>query len=176
MAERLLSGHFDPIPVPPLHSADQPLFLTALDIGDAERLGAAFAAIDPWASYPYSPAALTSYFAAIEPDAPRYAIRYGRAGETLAGALGMRMNWLRGPYIQFLGLFQDVQGQRVGSRVLSWLEAGARENSARNLWVTASDVNAGALRFYRAQGFQPVAGLDGLVADGRTEILLRKRL
>ena len=173
MAERLLSGHFEPIAVAPLPGANRPLFLTSLRSGDAERLGAAFAAIDPWASYPYSPDELTSYFAAIEPAAPRYAVR---SGDTLIGALGVRMNWLRGPYIQFLGFFPDGQGQQSGSRVLQWFESAARDNSQRNLWVAASDTNAGAIRFYRRHGFEPVADLDGLVADGRTEILLRKRL
>ena len=173
MAERLPSGHFESIAVPPLAGAALPLFLGPLRNGDAERLGVAFAAIDPWASYPYSPAALSSYFCAIEPDAPRFAIR---SGDTLLGAFGARMNWLRGPYIQFLGLFPAGQSQRAGSRVLNWFENEARENSQRNLWVAASDTNMGALRFYRRHGFAPVAGLDGLVSDGRTEILLRKRL
>lgn len=173
MAERLPSGHFDAIAVASLPGADLPLFLTPLRAGEPEHLGTAFAAIAPWASYPYSPAALASYFAAIEPDAPRYAIR---AGETLIGALGARMNWLRGPYIQFLGLLPDCQSQRAGSRVLNWFETAARENSQRNLWVAASDTNTGALRFYRRHGFEAVAGLDGLVTDGRTDILLRKRL
>ena len=173
MAERPPSGHFNTIAVAPLPGAGLPLFLTPLRAGDAGRLGTAFAAIDPWASIPYSPAALTSYFAASEPTAPRYAIR---AGETLVGALGVRMNWLRGPYIQFLGLFPVGQSQRAGSRVLGWFENEARENSQNNLWVAASDTNTGALRFYRRHGFEPVAGLDGLVSDGRTEILLRKRL
>ena len=61
MAERLRFGHFDTIIVPPLPGVDRPLFLTPLLTGDAERLGAEFAAIDPWASYPYSPAALTIF-------------------------------------------------------------------------------------------------------------------
>ena len=35
----------------------------------AERLGAGFAAIDPWASYPYPASALQAYFAAKETGA-----------------------------------------------------------------------------------------------------------
>jgi ribosomal protein S18 acetylase RimI-like enzyme len=42
--------------------------------------------------------------------------------------------------------------------------------------VAASDFNSGALRFYERHGFVRVAALEGLVAEGRSEILLRKRL
>jgi len=139
----------------------------------AEQLGTAFAAIDPWARYPYPAAALAGYFAAQEPGAPRFALRCG--GE-LAGCVGVRLNWLRGPYLQFLGILPDFQRRGLGALALAWVEAEARRGAERNLWVAATDFNEGALRFYERHGFMRVAPLPDLVRDGRTEILLRKRL
>jgi diamine N-acetyltransferase len=147
--------------------------LSPISSDEAQTLGEAFAAIDPWARYPYPASALQTYFAAHEPGAPRYAIR---CGESIAGAVGLRFNWLRGPYVQFLGLLPSQQSRGTGTRVLQWLETDARKHSARNLWVAASDFNTDAVKFYERSGFQRVAALDDLVRDGRTELLLRKKL
>jgi ribosomal protein S18 acetylase RimI-like enzyme len=139
----------------------------------ATPLGEAFAAIDPWASYPYPAAGLAQYLGATEPGAPRFALYL--AGE-LAGAAGLRLNWLRGPYLQFLGILPAFQGRGIGERVLTWIETEARFANERNLWVAASDFNSGAIRFYERHGFAVAARLADLVREGRTELLLRKRL
>jgi ribosomal protein S18 acetylase RimI-like enzyme len=139
----------------------------------AGPLGEAFAAIDPWASYPYPAAGLVQYLGATEPGAPRFALYL--AGE-LAGAVGLRLNWLRGSYLQFLGLLPSFQRRGVGERVLTWIENEARGANERNLWVAASDFNSGAIRFYERHGFAVAAELADLVRDGRTEVLMRKRL
>jgi ribosomal protein S18 acetylase RimI-like enzyme len=55
-------------------------------------------------------------------------------------------------------------------------ETEARAAEERNLWVLASQINAGAIRFYERHGFEKVADLDGLAYDGRTEFMFRKRL
>lgn len=144
-----------------------------LDAAAAPALGEAFAVIDPWAAYPYPAAALARYLASGTPEAPIFALATeGRA----AGALGLRLEWLRGPYIQFLGLLPETQGRGIGRQAMAWVEREARRAGARNLWVAASDFNAGALRFYERHGFSRIADLDGLVRDERTEVLLRKRL
>ena len=135
-------------------------------------LGLAFATIDPWASYPYPAETLAAYFAGSEPHAPRFAIE---VGGTIAGVVGLRLELLRGPYLQFLGIVPEFQSHGVGGAVLSWMEREAGP-SARNLWVCAANFNADALRFYERFGFRRVALLDGLVQDDRDEILLRKRL
>ena len=140
---------------------------------DAQRLGAAFAAIDPWASYPYPAESLVAYLGAQEPGAPRLLLRID--GET-AGAVGLRLNWLRGPYLQFLGVLPGFQRRGLGSAVLDWIERETRKGSDRNLWVAASDFNVGAIRFYEGHGFEQVARFDGLVRDDRAEILMRKQL
>jgi diamine N-acetyltransferase len=139
----------------------------------AEELGAALAAIDPWAHYDYTPEALSKFLAGKEEDAPRFEIL---VEGVLAGAISIRKNWLRGPYLQFLGVLPGFQKRGVGGIVLSWFEAEARKDKVRNIWVVASDFNRGAVAFYERFGFVRVATLDGLVSEDAAEILLRKRL
>lgn len=139
----------------------------------AERLGDALAAIDPWARYGFTPTALTAYLADDEPGAPRYVIC---VNGQIAGAVGLRTSWLRGPYLQFLGIVPAYQGDGIGGSVLQWFEDNARAAGARNLWVAVSAFNSGAMRFYQQHGFQPAAELDNLLQDGISESLLRKNL
>lgn len=141
--------------------------------GAARALGNTLATIDPWARYAFSADALTTYLAGVEGDAPRYVLSIDN---TYAGAIGIRTKWLRGPYLQFLGILPGYQSQGAGRLVLAWFEGCARAKQERNLWVAASDFNSAALRFYERHGFHRAARLDGLVEDGVTEILLRKRL
>jgi GNAT superfamily N-acetyltransferase len=150
-----------------------PITLRPFDPSEAALLGARFAAIPPWARYPFEPEALAAYLGADEAGAPRYAIT---SGDRLAGAVGLRLAWLRGPYLQFLGILPEFQGQNLGGAVLAWMEREARRAGHRNLWVAASDFNTGAVRFYCRHGFSEVARLDALIQEGRTELLLRKRL
>jgi ribosomal protein S18 acetylase RimI-like enzyme len=130
-----------------------------------------FAAIDPWAAYPYPPSGLAAYFSTEEPNAPRFVLTVGDAA---AGAVGMRLNWLRGPHVQFLGVLPGFQGDGLGTRLLEWIES--QSGGQRNLWLTVSDFNHRARAFYERHGFVVVAPLPGLVREDRTELLLRKQL
>ena len=167
------SGHSENFEVLSCAAGQPSLVLSPISETTAKHLGEAFAAIDPWARYPYPASTLTAYFATVETQAPRYAIH---AGDKLVGAIGLRSNWLHGPYIQFLGLLPGQQGVGLGGRVLTWCEEGARSRGARNLWVAASDFNTDAIGFYERFGFGRVAELDDMVRDGRNEVLFRKRL
>ncbi len=148
-----------------------PAQFTPLGPADAGSLAQACAAIDPWKRMAYPAETLRHFLSGEEPGLRIYALR--RDGE-LAGGVVIRDPWLKGPYLQFLAVLPQAQGQGVGSAVLSWMEAEA--GTARNLWVLASDFNARALAFYRRHGFEPVAPLPDVAADGFTEILMRKRL
>lgn len=149
------------------------LTLSRLSEADARRLATFFGAMDPWAAYGYSGAALGDFLSASEPGAPRFALTLDA---TVVGAAVIRTAWLRGPYLQFLALVPEAQGRGIGTALLTWLERQARVAGERNLWVAASQINADAIRFYERHGFVPVAELDGLAYDERTEILFRKRL
>lgn len=149
------------------------VILRCITKAEADVLGAAFAAMEPWRSYPYRAEALAGYFADSEPGAPRLALC---VNDCLAGVVGLRLNWLRGPYIQFLGMLAQCQGQQLGALVLAWIETEARSRGDRNIWVAASDFNAKALQFYSRHGFTLAASLPDLVSDGKTELLLRKQI
>lgn len=149
------------------------IVLDTMDEDAARVLGSGFAAIDPWARYNFSGDALAAYLGKTEAGAPRYIIRID--GE-IAGAIGIRSAWLRGPYLQFLGILPPYQAQGAGQLVLAWFEGTARAHGERNIWVAASEFNSTALKFYERHGFQRAARLDSLIEDGETEILLRKKL
>jgi ribosomal protein S18 acetylase RimI-like enzyme len=162
---------------PAQHALEWPggksLILEPLETADGVDLGVVFAGIDPWAAYGYPPAALSAFLSASELGTTRFALRLG---DDLAGAAVIRSGWLRGPYLQFLGVVPEYQGRGLGSALLAWMEQQARAAKERNLWVAASEINAGALRLYERHGFKQVAKLDDLAWDGRAEILMRKRL
>ncbi len=146
--------------------------LRAITAEDAAQLGAGLAAIDPWRRADYPAAALTAYLTREDPAARRFAIQ---AGGALAGVVSVREPWLRGPYLELLGLLPPAQGRGLGGAVMRWFEAEAPAG-ATNLWVLCSDFNTGALAFYARHGFRQVTPLEGLVGEDLTEILLRKKL
>jgi ribosomal protein S18 acetylase RimI-like enzyme len=147
--------------------------LEPLPAGEAPRLGDAIATMDPWHAYGYPASALARMLGAHEAGAPRLAfVMDGR----IVGAAIIRAAWLRGPYLQFLALLPEAQGRSIGAAFLRLFEAESRAADERNLWVVASQINTGAIRFYEGHGFEKVADLDGLAYDGRTEFLFRKRL
>jgi ribosomal protein S18 acetylase RimI-like enzyme len=149
------------------------LTLSVIAPSDVPAIATMFAAIDPWKSYPITADQLAGFFGAIEPGAPRFAIHVDGA---LAGAVSLRTHWFRGPYIQTFALSTAHQGRGVGSTIMAFIERDARTAGERNLWVAVSDFNVDAQRFYARHGFEQTAAIPDLVRDGRTELLLRKRL
>lgn len=145
--------------------------LVALDPSRSDKLAAAIVAIPPWLVMSYPAEAMARFLATADGGASRYAVEVG--GEQ-AGAVSVRSPWLKGPYLELLALLPKAQGQGIGANILAWFEQEALKAGARNLWVCASSFNMRALRFYERHGFEQVATLPGLVADGYDEILLRK--
>lgn len=163
----------DRVMLPAGREGDPAIALAPCTADEAHALARTFAAMEPWLRYPYTADALAAYLGVSDIHAPRYAIFHG---ETLAGALGLRLDWLRGPFIQFLGFLPAFQNSGLGGQILEWTITGARAGEAQNVWVSASVFNSPALRFYERHGFARVAILDGLVRDGLDEVLLRRRL
>ncbi len=146
--------------------------LTRLDPGEPERLGAAFAAMNPWAAYRLPAESLARFMAAEEHDCVRLAIRLD--GQ-ICGAVVVRFPWLHGPYLQFLGLLECRQGLGLGKAVLEWMAAEAPAGT-RNLWLCVSAMNERARAFYQRNGYEVVATIPELAADDIDEILMRRRL
>lgn len=149
--------------------------VTLRDMTDeaARELGPALAAISPWATYEIAADTMVDFLATIEPGAPRYALH---VGEARAGALSVRVKWLRGPYLQTIGLLPAFQRQGLGRLVLTWFEQFARERGDRNLWIVVSDFNSDAARLYERFGFRRVGVLPDLMREGMDEFLLHKPL
>ena len=114
-------------------------------------------------------AGLAGYLTRADPGLRRHGVIHD--GQ-LAGVVAVRSPWLRGAYLELLGMTAEQQRQGLGQAVIGWLTAEAARNGA-NLWVTVSAFNEPARRFYARQGFVPVGDLPDLVRAGSTEILLR---
>lgn len=150
-------------------------WLSAVTVDEAPRLGAALAAIDPWARYGTTAANLTALFIPNTDGGIRLAIRSMKDGRPIGVAV-IRSPWLGGPYMQFLALLPGTQGLGHGRAVLDWFETEARAAGVRNIWICAASFNDGALRLYERYGFKHVADLDDLIKPGIDEVLMRKRL
>lgn len=127
---------------------------------------------EPWLSLKFSATALANYLLRDDPALRRYAIS---ADGALVGVICVRYPWLRGPYIELLGLSPSQRGKGLGRQVLAWAESEARRE-AKNLWVLTSSFNHQALDFYLGLGFSPIGPIQGLVSPEHDEILLRKSL
>jgi GNAT superfamily N-acetyltransferase len=143
-----------------------------LSSADAELLSENFALSDPWLTLGISATPLKHYFLREDSHLYRYAVR---VDNDLAGIICLRYPWLRGPYIELLGLIDSYRGQGIGTQLLNWAEAEARHQS-NNLWLATSSFNHSALQFYQRHGFQQIATIEGLVHPNYDELLLRKRL
>jgi ribosomal protein S18 acetylase RimI-like enzyme len=143
-----------------------------LSESDAAVLGEMLGGIDPWLSLGVSPKALAGYLLRDDPALTRYVVRVGDF-EEIVGVICIRYPWLRGPYIELLGMSDGYQGRGLGGQVLRWAEAEARRES-RNLWVVTSSFNHKARAFYRRHGFYEIGPLKGLVSNEVDEILFRK--
>jgi GNAT superfamily N-acetyltransferase len=127
---------------------------------------------EPWLSLKFSVTSLASYLIRDDTSLRRYAIS---VDDNLAGIICVRYPWLRGPYIELLGLFPNCRGKGIGKQVMAWAETEARRE-AKNLWVLTSSFNHQALNFYQGLGFYPIGPIQGLVTPEHDEILLRKCL
>lgn len=146
--------------------------LAPIEREDAERIAAEMVKMDPWLTMNYSVAPLERYLSTPSPALHRYAIAVD--GVT-AGVVTVRYPWLRGAYLELIGLFPGRQSNGLGTAVLRWLERETEPHAA-NLWVLVSAFNRAAQRFYLRQGFREIGAIEALVSAKSTELLLRKTL
>ena len=147
--------------------------LEPLEAENAARLGAALAAMPPWSVIGWPAESLIRSFQRKLPAMRRFQIITG--GE-LAGLAAIQHPFLHGPYLQLLAILPGFQGRNLGLRVLEWMEAQARIEEARQLWLCVSTFNNRAQVFYERFGFEVMAILDKLASDRSDEIFMRKRL
>jgi ribosomal protein S18 acetylase RimI-like enzyme len=139
---------------------------------EARVLSDLLAGLDPWATLRYSAGAFARYLLREDAALSRYTVlRQGRA----IGVVCIRYPWLRGAYLELIGLDPAAQGVGVGSEILHWCEEQSRLESC-NLWVLVSAFNTRAHAFYERQGFTTIGIIPDFVQPGYDEILLRKVL
>ncbi len=143
-----------------------------LQAEDAKVVSDKLATINPWLTLGYSAAQLEKYLSADDPSLHRYTVM---VDEMIAGVVAVRYPWLRGSYLELIGLFPGQQGKGLGTAILQWME---RETKpwAMNCWVLVSSFNEAAKRFYLRQGFREIANIEALVSARSSELLLRKVL
>lgn len=139
---------------------------------DAELLSASLAASQPWLTLCVTAPALRNYLLREDDGLYRYAVY---VNQQLVGVICLRHPWLRGSYIELLGLMEAYRGQGIGTQLLAWAESEARQQG-NNLWLLTSAFNQQALQFYQRHGFKQVGLIEGLVHADYDELLLRKRL
>lgn len=140
------------------------------DPKEARTLSHVLAEMDPWRTLGYTPGALEQYL--LRPDETLY--RYVVSVESQpSGVVCVRYPWLRGAYLELIGLDAALQGRGLGRAVLQWIEEQARQ-AVPNVWVLVSAFNIRARTFYEQQGFCIIGTLQDFVRPGYDEILLRK--
>jgi ribosomal protein S18 acetylase RimI-like enzyme len=139
----------------------------------AEHLARNISLMPPWSVIGYPARALYSFLVGYDPGCKRFEIV--SQGE-IAGTCAIRTPWLRGPYLQLMAILPDFQGRGFGGKILSWMEAQALRDDARQLWLCVSSFNEGAQAFYQRFGFEATAVLDDVLVNGSDEILMRKKL
>jgi len=81
----------------------------------------------------------------------------------------------RSGYIPLIGVRPNMAGHGVGAKLLDHAEAFLSQSSP-DIFLTVSDFNEGAQRFYRRQGYKQAGALPDYVLEGVTELIFWKRL
>jgi ribosomal protein S18 acetylase RimI-like enzyme len=142
------------------------------DMSHAATLGHLLASIDPWRAQGRTADEMTLRFAREDPSAGRFAIV---REEVVIGAVIVRYPFLRGAYLETLGLSETTRGLGIGRSIVDWM-AREIDGEAGNLWLCVTDWNEAARGFYRRLGFDEIAPLPDLSVQGMTEIFMRKQL
>ena len=138
----------------------------------ASSLASELHVLDPWLTLEFSASSLLNYFIKDDPALHRFTVF---SEGKIAGVLCVRYPWLRGPYIEFIGLLSNYQGRGLGRELLSWVEVEVNSRE-KNIWIATSDFNHRAMHVYQKAGYEPVCTIEGLVKAEMYELLLRKRI
>lgn len=148
------------------------LTLETITVARAETLAKQLSDILPWSKLALGEQSLLAHFKRDDPALSRFSIHLG---EELIGAISVREPWLKGPYLELLGLLPCVQRQGLGTTLMRWFEHQAPD-STRSLWLLCSDFNVDAFAFYQKQGYQKTCMIESLYEEGFDDFLMRKRL
>jgi ribosomal protein S18 acetylase RimI-like enzyme len=138
----------------------------------AETIGAILAAIDPWQRNGRTHAEMAARFRDPDPGVARFAVM---RDDAVVGGIIVRFPFLKGAYLETLGLAATARGSGIGRAIIDWMGREI-DGRANNLWLCVTEWNTPARAFYTMQGFTEVAPLPGLVVEDQAEILMRKQI
>jgi ribosomal protein S18 acetylase RimI-like enzyme len=138
----------------------------------ADTLGSLLADMEPWTSHERTQSEMAARFRKTDPSAGRFAILHD---EAIVGAVIVRYPFLRGAYLETLGLSETSRGYGIARAIIDWMSTEIA-GEATNLWLCVTDWNTSARAVYRRLGFEEVAQLPDLSMEGMTEIFMRKTL
>jgi ribosomal-protein-alanine N-acetyltransferase len=78
--------------------------------------------------------------------------------------------------INAIAVRPDVEGRGIGRRLLKSAEEAARARPSRSFSLATGERNTRARRLFEAEGFVPLARLEGYYAGGQTAVLMHKAL
>lgn len=139
-------------------------------VEEARVLAELIVNMDPWRTLGYSVGTMENYLLRADAALYRYAVI---TQDKICGVMCVRYPWLRGSYLELIGLDASTQGHGVGTDLMRWLEEQTRLSS-RNVWILVSSFNTKARAFYQQHGYTEVGLITDFVAAGYDELLLRK--
>jgi [ribosomal protein S18]-alanine N-acetyltransferase len=92
--------------------------------------------------------------------------------------MGLAIIQLKGAlvgYIQTLLIAEQYRGHTLGNQLITFLENRIYEVSP-NVFMCVSDFNTDAQRLYKKMGYEVIGEIKNYIADGHSEILLRKTI
>jgi [ribosomal protein S18]-alanine N-acetyltransferase len=151
--------------------SDKPT-VRAYDAEDRDSIVSMLADRDPWRRLGYTG---SDWQALLTPPL------HGREGWVLerggeaAGIALVRLQFLRGDYLELFAIAPGCERQGFGRLLLAEVEHKVFART-RNLFVCVSDFNHVARRFYARGGYQQVGAIGDLLTAGSAELLLRKTI
>jgi [ribosomal protein S18]-alanine N-acetyltransferase len=92
--------------------------------------------------------------------------------------MGLAVIQLKGAlvgYIQTLLIAEEYRGHTLGNQLITFLENRIYEVSP-NVFMCVSDFNTDAQRLYKRMGYEVIGEIKNYIAEGYSEILLRKTI
>lgn len=80
------------------------------------------------------------------------------------------------PYLELLGVRQDVRGQGVGGKLVDFFVELCRKAGYKKCFVCVSDFNVRAKKLYVKKGFQPIVLIPDMLKKGIGEWTLMKNI
>jgi ribosomal protein S18 acetylase RimI-like enzyme len=145
-------------------------FLTEItnDPDDLSRCAQMMATTDPWITLGVG---YEICLKAFEGECREtYVVRFGRE---IAGFVVLQVCGSFSGYIQTICIGDKFRNRGLGTNLLEFCEKRILEFSP-NIFICVSTFNEGAIKLYKKFGFKLVGELENFVANGFTELLLRK--